>query len=230
MCRHSVPLKGQSNEIFEPQFFSSFEPAWATDQCIKIVSFLVSFSPRYSNFYETTRSIILRGVMCLWESYLIGHSKKKTSSFFNHSNKPGPLTNGYKYFRIWSSSPQYDTARSHSIMRGVNCHFLKLLHRGPYHKNEYIFLIYWKRASYFIFAAKSHRISFLQLSLRLNFFLTPRSIIHVLRGVSIFYTKFWISRRKQNRIRKYFNPLVSGPGWFKWWKNLGVENLVGLSL
>ena len=24
-------LKGQSNEIFDPQFFLSFEPAWATD-------------------------------------------------------------------------------------------------------------------------------------------------------------------------------------------------------
>ena len=24
-------LKGQSNEIFNPQFFLSFEPAWATD-------------------------------------------------------------------------------------------------------------------------------------------------------------------------------------------------------
>ena len=55
-------LKGQSNEIFDTQFFSSFEPAWATDQWVKIVLFLVSFSPRYSNFYEAPRSIILRGV------------------------------------------------------------------------------------------------------------------------------------------------------------------------
>ena len=30
-------LKGQSNEIFDPQFFASFEPAWATDQWVKIV-------------------------------------------------------------------------------------------------------------------------------------------------------------------------------------------------
>ena len=27
----SLNLKGQSNEIFDPQFFLSFEPAWATD-------------------------------------------------------------------------------------------------------------------------------------------------------------------------------------------------------
>ena len=38
-------LKGQSNKIFDPQFFS-FEPAWATDHWVKIVS----FSPRYSKF------------------------------------------------------------------------------------------------------------------------------------------------------------------------------------
>ena len=34
-------LKGQSNEIFDPQFYLSFEPAWATDLWVKIVSFLV---------------------------------------------------------------------------------------------------------------------------------------------------------------------------------------------
>ena len=27
-------LKGQSNEIFDPQFFSSFKLAWATDQWV----------------------------------------------------------------------------------------------------------------------------------------------------------------------------------------------------
>ena len=43
-------LKGQSNEILYPQFFSSFEQACATDQWVKMFSFLVSFSPRYSYF------------------------------------------------------------------------------------------------------------------------------------------------------------------------------------
>ena len=43
-------LKGQSNEIFDLLFFSSFQPAWGTDQWVKIFSYLVSFSPRYSNF------------------------------------------------------------------------------------------------------------------------------------------------------------------------------------
>ena len=52
---HEIPfetfehLKGQSSKIFDLQFFSSFEPAWATDQWVKTVSFLVSFSSRYSN-------------------------------------------------------------------------------------------------------------------------------------------------------------------------------------
>ena len=46
----SFDLKGQSNEIFDPQFFLSFEPPWATDQRVKIVLILASISPRYSNF------------------------------------------------------------------------------------------------------------------------------------------------------------------------------------
>ena len=51
--------------------------------------------------------------------------------------------------------------------------------------------------------------SFFHHSPRIKIFLTTHSII--LCGVSIFYTKFRISRRKWNQIRKYFNPLVSGP-------------------
>ena len=30
-------LKGQSNEIFDLQYFSTFEPAWATDYWVKIL-------------------------------------------------------------------------------------------------------------------------------------------------------------------------------------------------
>ena len=43
--------------------------------------------------------------------------------FLHHSNRPGPLTNGFKQFRFWSRFrrdirifriyAQYDTARSH---------------------------------------------------------------------------------------------------------------------
>ena len=39
----------------------------------------------------------------------------------------------------------------------------------------------------------------------------------ILRVVSFFYTKTWITRNL-NQNRKYFNPLLSGPGWFQWWK------------
>ena len=44
------------------------------------------------------------------------------------------------------------------------------------------------------------------------------------------FIKIRISQQNQNQNQKYFNPLVSCPGWFKWWKKLEVENLVGLSL
>ena len=44
------------------------------------------------------------------------------------------------------------------------------------------------------------------------------------------FIKIRITRRKLNQNRKYFNPLVSGPGWFKWWKQIDVKNLGGLSL
>ena len=44
------------------------------------------------------------------------------------------------------------------------------------------------------------------------------------------FIKIRITQRNRNQNRKYFNTLVSGPGWFKWWKKLEVENLVGLSL
>ena len=43
-------LKGQSSKIFDLQFFSSFGPAWVTDQWVKVFSILVKFSLRYSNF------------------------------------------------------------------------------------------------------------------------------------------------------------------------------------
>ena len=44
-----------------------------------------------------------------------------------------------------SSSAQYDSTRSHSVLHGVNSHFLKLLHRpfkGQCHKNKYKFRLY----------------------------------------------------------------------------------------
>ena len=55
----STFLKGQSNEIFDLNFFSSFEPACATDQWVKTFSILVKFSLSYLNFYESPWGFIL---------------------------------------------------------------------------------------------------------------------------------------------------------------------------
>ena len=55
-------IKGTVQRDFRPPFFSSFEPAWATDQWVKILSILVKFSLSYLNFYESPRGIIPRGV------------------------------------------------------------------------------------------------------------------------------------------------------------------------
>ena len=55
-------LKGQSNEIFDLQFFSKFEPACATDQRVKIFSILFKNSLSYSNFKSIPRRVSLPGV------------------------------------------------------------------------------------------------------------------------------------------------------------------------
>ena len=116
-------LKEQFNETFEPQFFSSFELAWVTDQWVKIFSKFVSFSPRYSNFYEALHSIILRRVKLCTVSYCAESSSAQydtvrsqvtfqypfkresqarfSNCFFPNSSLPWPLSNGLKYFRIW---------------------------------------------------------------------------------------------------------------------------------
>ena len=65
LCRLSQSRKGTVQRDFGPPFFSSFEPAWATDQQVKTFSILVSFSPRYSYFSESPRGIIPRRVSLL---------------------------------------------------------------------------------------------------------------------------------------------------------------------
>ena len=113
-----------------------------------------------------------------------------------------------------SVSPGYAT-------RGVNSHFLKLLHsplKGQCHKNKCGSFFYYK-GLYFVFKQKLSGMKSL---------LTPWGMIPW--GVSFFATKIWITNRKLNQIKKYFNPLVIGLSWFELWKNLEVKNLVGLSL
>ena len=43
-------VKGQSNEIFDSNFVSSFDPAWVTDQCVKIFSILVKNTELFEFF------------------------------------------------------------------------------------------------------------------------------------------------------------------------------------
>ena len=65
-------LKGQSNEIFDLQFISSFEPALASNQWVKIFSILVKNSQIYSNFKSknlTSWGIIPRRVRLPVVSY-----------------------------------------------------------------------------------------------------------------------------------------------------------------
>ena len=84
-------LKGQSNEIFDPQYFSSFEPAWATDQWVKTVWFLVSFSPRYSYFSWVLRSIILRWVKFRAVWYCAESSSAQYHTAPSHVTFPYPF-------------------------------------------------------------------------------------------------------------------------------------------
>ena len=55
--------------IFDPQLFHHLNRPGPLDQWVKIFSFLVSFSPRYSNFSESSPSIKLRGVKFRTVSY-----------------------------------------------------------------------------------------------------------------------------------------------------------------
>ena len=67
-----LSLKGQSNEIFYLQFSSSFEPALATGQWVKIFSILIKNSQSYSNFNSenlTPRGTIPRRVRLPKVSY-----------------------------------------------------------------------------------------------------------------------------------------------------------------
>ena len=53
---YNLYLKGKLNEICDPHF-SLFEPAWATDQWVKIFSILVKIAPSYSNFSYCAESV-----------------------------------------------------------------------------------------------------------------------------------------------------------------------------
>ena len=110
----------------------------------------------------------IRGVMGLFRILFKGRYNEIFVLFFHNLRLPGPLSKGLKYFRFllrfrqvirffrdWlcavsycgeSSSAQYDTAQSHSMLRGVHSHFWTHLHRplkGQWNKNKCGFLFYY---------------------------------------------------------------------------------------
>ena len=102
--------------MLDLQFFSSFEPACATDQWFKIFLNLVKFSlTSYSIFSgnitalsQSPSSMILcwvnlPAVSFCGESCDLSSPMKFSTCFFSlhNSSLPGPLSNGLKYFRVW---------------------------------------------------------------------------------------------------------------------------------
>ena len=163
-------------------------------------------------------------------SFLRDRTTRFSSCFFHNLRLPGPLSKCLKYLRFWLRFRRVIRFFLDWLMilprvtlycvesRATTSNFSTGLLRDSVIKTN-IYLDYAKKGLQF---------SIMQKWSRLKFFLTQPSMI--LCWVSFFDIKLWISWRKRNQIRKYFNQLVSGPGWFEWWKQLGVENLVGLSL
>ena len=56
---------------------------------------------------------------------------------------------------------QYDTARSHSLLRGVNCHFLELLHRSlkGEHFNPFPHGMFWTKVIYDLASSEPYSLS-----------------------------------------------------------------------
>ena len=115
-------IKGQSNKIFDLQFFPSFKPAWATEQWVKIFSIFVQLSAFrrviqiFMNLPRVSYRVNLPGVSC---------------DHIFHKISPGLHT-------PVSQSPWGTYATP-----GRQLSFLKTFHRplkGQCHKNKYGFL------------------------------------------------------------------------------------------
>ena len=76
-------LKDSPTRFLTPHFLS-FGPAWATDQWVKIVLFLVSFSLSYSNLFKSPCSMILRWVMWLFRILFKGTVKRDFLPVFHN--------------------------------------------------------------------------------------------------------------------------------------------------
>ena len=163
--------------------------------------------------------------------------------FFHNLNLPVPLTNGLKYFwfvlrirwviQILSpkiDSPEYQTPASQSpqgiIPRQVSLPWVS-------YPGKSISLGYYTPANQSPRGIIHWRVNKKSAKKWLPGYDTPAS--QYPRGiipwrVSFFDTKVRITWRNLNQNQKYLNPMVSGPGWFEWWKKWAVENLVGLFL
>ena len=141
--------------------------------------------------------------------------------FFHHSNQPGPLINKFKYFHFYlgfhwdiGTSVSKKVTRRGMVPRGdwpTGVIDLPGYHTPGSHTpgSHVLAAFYWLAGVWY-----------------------PGEID--LRGYDIpgsqfFGLKIRITLRILNQIQKYFNPLVSSQGWFKWGKKLEVENLVGLT-
>ena len=151
MCWYSYKqylFKGTVQRDFWPTFFSSFEPAWVTDQHVKTFSILVQISQNYSNFSESPPNIIPQRVIWLFWILIKETVQQNVQPVFfiiqgclghwvmgkNIFNFRRVIQIFLKYlpgvsYRGESVFPKYHTLESHSWPRGVNCQFLNCLHR-----------------------------------------------------------------------------------------------------
>ena len=93
-------LKGTVQQDFDLQFFSSFEPAWATDQWVKIVSFFVFVFAKIFNFFRISAQYHTARSHVTFRIFLKGQSNEILYLFFRNSSLPWPLSNGLKYFKF----------------------------------------------------------------------------------------------------------------------------------
>ena len=107
-------LKGQSNDIFDPQFFIIWTGLCHWPIGLNIFVFGFVFVEKFEFFRSSAqyhiarsqdpRSMILRGVMWLFRILFKGTTTIKRDFlpvFFNNSRLPWPLSNGLKYVRFW---------------------------------------------------------------------------------------------------------------------------------
>ena len=138
----TVPLNGQSNKIFD--LFSSIEPAWATNQWVKIFLILLKISQSSSNFsgYHTAQSqyphrIILRRVNIPTGSSCaesISPQDHTVQSQYPHRIIQWRVNIPTGSYSAESISPQYHTAQSQSWLQPFLKTFTQAFKGTVWHK------------------------------------------------------------------------------------------------